>query len=120
MRLCTLNIKILADLLQATKASINLELAKTPVTIKYENELAAFRNQANQKFPPELSSSNNRRTRRINEASNNGSGRGGISQGLGGIYQGRGGRGIFGGRGRGISGRGYGGRGNYICSRKYA
>ena len=66
MRLSILNIKILADLLQATKASIKLDLAKTPVTITYENSPAAFRNQVNHKVPPDLSSSNNRKTRRIN------------------------------------------------------
>ena len=50
-RLHILNRKILADLLQATKESINLELTKTPVTITYEHELAAFRNPVNHKFP---------------------------------------------------------------------
>ena len=49
MRLRILNRKILADFLQATKASINLDLAKTPVTITYDNTLAEFRNQFNQK-----------------------------------------------------------------------
>ena len=65
MRLSILNIKILADFLQATKASINLELAKTPVTITYENALAALSNQVNPKFPLGLSFINNRRTRKI-------------------------------------------------------
>ena len=48
------------DFLQTNKASINLELAKTPVTITYEKALAAFRNQVNQKFLPEISYINNR------------------------------------------------------------
>ena len=63
MRLHILNIKTLADFIQATKASINLELVKTPVPIKYENAPAAFRNQVNQKFLSELSSSNNKNNR---------------------------------------------------------
>ena len=62
--LLILNRKILADFLQETKACINLGLANTPVTITYDNALAAFRNQVNQKFLPELSSSNNIKTRR--------------------------------------------------------
>ena len=53
--------------LQDTKASINLKLAKTPVTLNYNDALTEFRNQVNPKFPPALSSSNNRRTRRFNE-----------------------------------------------------
>ena len=85
MRLSILNRKILADFLQSTKASINLELAKTPVTITYENVLSAFRNQVNQKFLPELSSSNNKKTRRINEAGTH-------CGGIGGRFQDRGGR----------------------------
>ena len=44
MRLRILNIRILVDLLQTTKAYIKLELDKTPVTITYENTLAALYN----------------------------------------------------------------------------
>ena len=66
MILRILNRNILVDLIQANKAYIKLELAKTPVTITYESALAEFRNQVEQKFLPELSSSNNRNTRRIN------------------------------------------------------
>ena len=117
MRLRILNRKILADFLQATKASINLDLAKTPVTITYDNTLAEFRNQFNHKFPPALSSSNNRNTGRINEAVTRGGGRGGIFQERGRRYQVCGGRGKPGGRGRGISGRGHGGRVNHRDSR---
>ena len=75
MRVHVLNRKILAGVLQATKASMNLELAKTPLMITYENELNAFRNQFNQKFPHEFSSSNNRRTALINETYTRSSGR---------------------------------------------
>ena len=42
-----LNRKILADFIQSNKASINLELTKTQVTITYENALAEFRNTVN-------------------------------------------------------------------------
>ena len=59
-------------------ASINLEIAKTPVTLNYDDALTAFRNQVNQKFTPELSSSNNRRTRRVNKVGLRGGGRGGV------------------------------------------
>ena len=119
MKLRILNRKILADFLQATKASINLELARVPVTMTYEKALAAFRDQVNQKFPPEMSSA--KRTRRINETVT----RGGGKQGRGGrgYRGGRGDRGRFGGRGQGRGyGRGYGrgngrGRGNYRRSR---
>ena len=54
-KLLILNSKVNADSLQATKASINLELTKTPVTLNYNDTLTEFRNQVNQKFPPELS-----------------------------------------------------------------
>ena len=118
MRLRILNRKILADLFQATKSSIKLELTKTPVTITYENALAAFHNQVNQKSLPELSSGNNIRTRRINETVTRGGGRGGIFQGQVRRYQGRGGRGRFGGCGMGRSGHGYIVRGNHRRSRQ--
>ena len=75
-RLRILNRKILADFLQETKASINLELTKTPVIISCENALAVFRNQVNHKILPELSSSNKRGTTRINESGTHGGGRG--------------------------------------------
>ena len=87
MRLHLLNRKILADFLQATKASINLELAKTISTITYENTLAAFHNKFNQEFPPELSTSNKRRNRIINEAGTCGGGRCGRFQVWGGRDQ---------------------------------
>ena len=41
-----------------------MELDKTPITITYKNKLSAFRYQVNQKLPPELSSSNNKKTRK--------------------------------------------------------
>ena len=66
-----------AYFLQATKSSINLELSRTPVNLSYDDDLAVFRNKLNQKYPPELSTSNNRRSRRVNEVDTMGGGRGG-------------------------------------------
>ena len=57
-KLCMLNRKINADFLQATKSSINLELYRTPVNFSYDDALAAFINQVNQKYLPELSTYN--------------------------------------------------------------
>ena len=82
-----------------------MELAKTLVTITYKNALAALRNHVNHKIPPELSYSDNRKTRRINKAGTCRSGRGGRFQDQVRRCPGRGGRGRSGGRGRGRSGR---------------
>ena len=120
MRLLILNRYILVDFLQANKSSSKLELAKTLVTITYENKLAALCNQVNQKLLPELSSSNNKKTRRINEAGTHCGGIGGRFQDQGGRYQGRGGRGRSRGRGRIRSVRIHGVIGNHRHSRKYA
>ena len=76
-KLLVLNIKVNAKFLQATKASINLKLAKTPVTLNYYDAFTAIRNQVKQNFPPELSLSNNRIKIRVNEVGFRGSGRGG-------------------------------------------
>ena len=99
-----LNEKINADFIQATNSSINLELAITPVKISYDNALAPFRNQANQKYPPELSTYNTRRPRKVNEVDSMGGGRGVLFQGRGIGHYGRRGR-------RGCGGIFYGGRG---------
>ena len=66
-KLRILNSKINVDLIQTTNSSINLKLSNTPVTLNYYDALTSFRNQVNQKFAPELSSSKNIRTRRVNE-----------------------------------------------------
>ena len=93
-KLRMLNIKINAEFLQATKSSINLELARTPDNLSYDNALAAFRYQGNQKYPPELSTYKNRRPRRVNEVDSMGVGKGCLFQGRGrGYHGGRGGRG---------------------------
>ena len=75
MKLQILCSKINADFLQHTKASINMELTKEPITMTYEQALASFRNEVNRKFPPEVNEAN-RRTRRVNEAMSNHRGRG--------------------------------------------
>ena len=102
MKLRTLCKKITADFLQSTKSAIQIELARVPMTITYEEALNTFRNQVNLKFPPELSSQHNRnRVRRINETNSRSrsgfrggrSGRGGRFHRGGGRFHGRGGRG---------------------------
>ena len=90
-----------------------MELDKRPVTITYENALDLFRNQLNQKFPPELSSSNNKNNRKTDKSGNHGGGRGGRFHGRGGSYQVNSGRGRSGGRGRGRSGSVHGERGKH-------
>ena len=101
-----LNRKINADFLQATKSYINLKLAITPVNISYDDALAAFGNKVNQKYPLELSKSNNRRPRIVNEVDNMGGGRGVRFQGRSRVHYG--GRCGYGRRGRfyGRCGRG--------------
>ena len=80
-KLFILNRKAKADFLQNNKASINIELDNTPVTLNQDDTLTVFRNQVNQKFPPELLSSNNRTKIRVNEVGFRSGGRGGQSQG---------------------------------------
>lgn len=97
MKLRMLTQKINADFLQHTKASINIELTRIPVTMTYQQALMSFRNEVNRKFPPDMST-NNTRTRRVNEV---------MRGGRAGRYGGRGGRfSQRGGRGRGPYGRG--------------
>jgi hypothetical protein len=90
--------KIKADFLTSTKAQLEIELSRTPMTVTYEQSLALFRNMVNQKHPPQIGGAQHRVRRNINEAN---TGRGGRNQGRGGY--GRGGRG---GRGTGRGGRG--------------
>ncbi|KAI2498347.1 hypothetical protein MHU86_16158 [Fragilaria crotonensis] len=90
--------KIKADFLTPTKAQLEIELSRTPMTMTYEQAIALFRNMVNQKHPPQMGAAQNRVRRSINEASAN---RGGRGQGRGGY--GRGGRG---GRTSGRGGRG--------------
>ena len=74
--LCMLNRKNNAEFLQSTKSSINLEICRTPDNLSYDNNIAAFQNQVNQKYLPELSTYNNRRPRRVNQVYSIGGGRG--------------------------------------------
>ena len=89
-----LNRTINADFIQATELSINIELSRTPVNLSYEDDIAEFINQVNHKYPTELSTSNNRIPRRVNEFNSMVGSRGVCFQGRGrGHYGGRGGRG---------------------------
>jgi hypothetical protein len=46
--------KIKADFLTPTKAQLEIELSRTPLTITYDQSLALFRNMVNQKHPPQM------------------------------------------------------------------
>ena len=87
--------KIKADFLTPTKAQLEIELSRVPMTITYNQSLALFRNMVNQKHPPQVGAANHRTRRQINEVSTGGRG----SRGRGG--GGRGGRGGRHGRGGG-------------------
>jgi hypothetical protein len=91
--------KIKADFLTPTKAQLEIELSRVPMTVTYEQALSLFRNMVIQKHPPQMGAAQNRVRRNINET-NVGPGSRGQS-GCGGY--GCGGRG---GRGSGRSGRG--------------
>ena len=114
MKLRILIQKINVDFLQGVKAAMSIELSREPLLMTYEQAVMTFRNEVNSKFPPSMSSNNNR-TRRINEMSRSpgnprpngynsyGRGRG---RGRGGRFSGRGRNGPNGrgpGRGRGQS-----------------
>ena len=86
--------KIKADFLTPTKAQLEIELSRVPLTITYDQSLALFRNMVNQKHPPQVGAATNRTRRNVNEVT---SGR--ASRGRGG--GGRGGRGGRHGRGGG-------------------
>jgi hypothetical protein len=60
MKLRTLLAKVSADFLTHVKASIGIELTRQPITLTYEQALAAFRNEVNRKFPPQMSSATSR------------------------------------------------------------
>ena len=46
--------KVNADFMETTKASIEIELARKPMTFMYELAIRSFRNVVNQKFPPQM------------------------------------------------------------------
>jgi hypothetical protein len=87
--------KVTAAFMVPVNAGIGIELARIPMMMTYEKVMAAFRNEVNRKFPPQMSSTTKAR-RNINKV---GSGRG---------RGGRFGRADHGGCGQG----GPGGRGN--------
>jgi hypothetical protein len=87
--------KIKADFLTPTKAQLEIELSRTPMSVTYEQSLALFRNMVNQKHPPQMNATHNRSRRNINEVTSAGRGRG-----------------SRGGHGRGGRGGRQGGRGN--------
>jgi hypothetical protein len=89
--------KIKADFLTPTKAQLEIELSRIPMTITYEQSLALFRNMVNQKHPPQMELVQNRARRQVNEVLTGGRGSRGRAAGYG--CGGRGGR--QGGRGRG-------------------
>jgi len=84
--------KIKADFLTPTKAQLEIELSRTPMTITYNQSLALFRNMVNQKHPPQVGAANLRTRRQVNEVtSGRGAGRGGSGRGGRGGRHGRGG-----------------------------
>ena len=103
-KLRMLNDKISADFLQQARTTIDLDMARVPMTMTFDTALTIYRNAVQRKNP---TSDAPRRRRRINETSS--SSRGGrSSNGRGDNRGNRGGRGGRGGRnGRG-SGRGRG------------
>ena len=79
MKLRILLKKIKADFLGATKASLNIELSRIPLTLTYEVAVASFRNAVNQTHPPEMKAAGGRSRRNIRQTTagrGNGSGRG--------------------------------------------
>jgi hypothetical protein len=89
--------EIKADFLTPTKAQLQIELSRVPMTMTYEQALSLFRNMVNQKHPPQIGAAQNRVRRNINKTN---AGRGSRGQSGRGSY-GRGGRG---GRGSSRSG----------------
>ena len=59
--------KIKVDFLGATKASLNIELSKFPLTLTYEVAVASFRNAVNQTHPPEMKPAGGRPRRNIRQ-----------------------------------------------------
>ena len=89
MKLRILLEKVDADFLKDTKAGLNIALTEIPMTMTYERALAAFRNQVNLKFPPQMGQPTHVR-RQINEVSGRGRN---FARGNGRGGRGRGGRG---------------------------
>lgn len=106
MKLRILLDKVTADFLSEIKASVNIALTATPMTMTYELDLSSFRNAVNQKYPPQVGTSHpyqptrGAQRRHVRELNTGGRGRGNRGRGRRG-YGGHGGRG-GGGRGRGV------------------
>ena len=105
MKLRILLDKISCDFLNPTKASINVELSRIPMTYTYDQALMAFRTEVNKKFPPGSSAAKIKR--RIQENNSKGQDRRKGRDNYRGPGRGRG-------RGRGGRGGGGRGRGNYF------
>lgn len=58
--------KIKADFITPTKAQLEIELSRTPMTITYNYAVALFRNMVNHKHPPQMNATDNRIRRTIN------------------------------------------------------
>jgi hypothetical protein len=69
--------KVKADFLNPTKAQLEIELSRIPMTMTYEQSLALFCNMVNHKHPPQVGTVNHRTRRQINQASTGGCGSGG-------------------------------------------
>jgi hypothetical protein len=96
MKIWMLIDKIKADFLTSTKAQLETELSRTPMSVTYDQALALFRKMLNQKHPPQMNATHNRTRRNINKVTSGRgkSGRGGHGRGgRGGRHGGRGGRG---------------------------
>ena len=101
MKLRLLCKKVTADFLQNTRQIINVEITKIPIAMTYEQALTSFRNEVNQKFPPQMTTQQRYR-RNVSSIQ----GRGGRGRGRG-TGRGRGyGRGGRGGRSYGRGGQG--------------
>ena len=55
MKLRILMGKVQADFLQQTKAALNIDMARIPMTLTYETAMTTFRNVVNNKYPPSVS-----------------------------------------------------------------
>jgi hypothetical protein len=77
MKLRHLMEKVNADFLGSIKGSLNLEMARVPMTLTFSMALTAFRNEVNRKFPPEVSTNTRRVSRQVRQVQRGGRGRGG-------------------------------------------
>lgn len=75
MKLRILVNKIKSDALMATKAGINIELAKQPMTMTFELAIASFRNEVNRANPPQLRAGTRTPRRHINASNRDDSSR---------------------------------------------